>query len=61
MQWIESGLIELKAYIIENKISSIAMPPIGCGCGGLNFSEVKLKIVESGIAAIANLELYAPR
>lgn len=61
IQWIESGVSELKTYIQANSITSVAMPALGCGCGGLNFSEVKIKIAESGIAAIANVELYLPR
>ena len=41
---IEIGLISLKEVIIKNNIKSIAIPPLGCGLGGLNWNIVKEKI-----------------
>ena len=41
---IEAGLIALKNVIIQNNIKSIAVPPLGCGLGGLDWSIVKSKI-----------------
>ena len=41
---IEAGLIALKNVIIQNNIKSIAIPPLGCGLGGLDWSIVKSKI-----------------
>ena len=41
---IEAGLIALKNVIIQNNIKSIAIPPLGCGLGGLDWSIVKNKI-----------------
>lgn len=37
---ISEGLHELKKVIDERKIKSIALPPLGCGLGGLNWSDV---------------------
>lgn len=47
MEWIESGLQDLRMFIIKNNIKSIAIPPLGAGNGGLNWHEVKPKIVEA--------------
>lgn len=44
MQWIDSGLIDLRQFIIENHVRSIAIPPLGAGNGGLNWSDVKPRI-----------------
>ena len=44
IQWIEEGLQELKHFIVERKVKSIAIPPLGAGNGGLNWNEVKSKI-----------------
>ncbi len=44
MEDIESGLQDL-AYVIQHYgIRSIAIPPLGCGLGGLNWSDVLPKI-----------------
>lgn len=44
MEWIESGLRDLKSVITEKKIRSIAIPPLGSGNGGLNWPDVRPKI-----------------
>lgn len=41
---IEAGLIDLVAVIRREKIKSIAVPPLGCGNGGLEWSLVRTKI-----------------
>ena len=52
MEWITSGLEDLRHFIIQNQVRSIAIPPLGAGNGGLNWDEVKPKIE----AALANLQ-----
>lgn len=46
IEWIVSGLEQLKQWIIDNKIKSIGIPALGCGynTGMLNWEEVKSKI-----------------
>ena len=46
MEWIESGLAKLAALVREEDIRSIALPPLGVGNGGLDWSEVRPRIVE---------------
>ncbi|NOK21201.1 type II toxin-antitoxin system antitoxin DNA ADP-ribosyl glycohydrolase DarG [Corallococcus carmarthensis] len=58
---VESGLVDLVRVIQELRISSIAVPALGCGNGGLSWSEVEPLIT----AALGNLEgvrvkLFAP-
>ena len=38
--YIESGLQSLATEIIKYNISSVAIPPLGCGNGGLHWSQV---------------------
>lgn len=52
MQWIIDGLADLRFFIINNKVQSIAIPPLGAGNGGLNWPEVKQHIV----AALSDLD-----
>ncbi len=44
---IESGLTALREVIRERKISSIAIPPLGAGLGGLDWSHVRPRIQEA--------------
>ncbi|MDO9034057.1 MAG: macro domain-containing protein [Methanoregula sp.] len=40
IEFIREGLVSLVDVINSNKIKSIALPPLGCGMGGLNWIEV---------------------
>ncbi len=46
MEYITSGLQDLVEVIKEKGVKSIAIPPLGCGLGGLNFYLVKKQIEE---------------
>jgi O-acetyl-ADP-ribose deacetylase (regulator of RNase III) len=61
MEWVTDGLKELRAFILENEIKSIAVPPLGCGNGGLDWQVVRREI-ENAFADIEGVEIlvYAP-
>jgi O-acetyl-ADP-ribose deacetylase (regulator of RNase III) len=44
---IKSGLIDLIQVVQHYNIRSIAIPPLGCGLGGLNWTEVRPLIIEA--------------
>lgn len=46
IEYIRSGLGDLVSAMRDFDIKSVAMPAIGCGCGGLEWSRVKTTIVE---------------
>jgi O-acetyl-ADP-ribose deacetylase (regulator of RNase III) len=41
MKDIESGLKALLEVVKKNNLRSLAVPPLGCGHGGLDWSEVR--------------------
>ena len=45
--WIKDGLADLVQVIRQNQIKSIALPPLGCGNGGLEWPEVRAAIAAS--------------
>lgn len=44
MEYIDSGLIALVHAVRQRGITSIAIPALGCGNGGLNWSDVRPRI-----------------
>lgn len=48
LEYIKSGLKDLENIIKKYKIKSIAIPPLGCGNGKLNWRDVK-PLIESSI------------
>ncbi len=45
LAWIEEGLTDLRRVLLEKKITSIAIPPLGCGNGGLDWADVRPRIM----------------
>lgn len=58
---IDNGLVDLVSAIQRLQIQSIALPPLGCGNGGLEWADVRPRI-EKAMAAVpeVRVELYAP-
>lgn len=61
IEWIRSGLLDLARVIRELKIRSVALPPLGCGNGGLQWSLVRREIV-AALSDIADVDVvvYEP-
>lgn len=61
LEWIEEGLQDLKRFIVENKVRSIALPPLGSGNGGLNWQRVRPRI-EASLGSLSDVEIivYEP-
>lgn len=56
MEWIEDGLDDLKLFITTNNVKSIAIPPLGAGHGGLQWEDVKTRIVNK-LSDLENVEI----
>lgn len=53
---IEAGLADLVRVVREKSISSIAVPPLGCGGGGLDWVEVK-PLIESAFEQLPDVDV----
>lgn len=61
IEWITSGLADLVHVVNEKEIKSIAIPPLGCGLGGLNWYQVKKEIEKfSSQLEKVKIEVYEP-
>lgn len=59
--YIEEGLKDLEMVIEKYNIKSIAIPPLGCGNGGLKWEKVKLMMDKHlGRFSHVNIQIYEP-
>jgi O-acetyl-ADP-ribose deacetylase (regulator of RNase III) len=60
-EYIEQGLKELAKVIQKDRIKSIAIPPLGCGNGGLKWDKVK-PLIEKHLGGIDDIDIivYEP-
>lgn len=47
MEWVIDGLADLRRFIDDNQVGSIAIPPLGAGNGGLKWVDVKPHIEQT--------------
>lgn len=60
-EWVRTGLIALRDTILEKHITSIAIPPLGCGNGGLDWKDVRPLIEETlGDLESVSIVVYEP-
>jgi O-acetyl-ADP-ribose deacetylase (regulator of RNase III) len=60
LEYITDGLEDLKRVIVEYGITSVAMPPLGCGNGGLDWQQVRPLIVQALADVAIPIQLYEP-
>jgi O-acetyl-ADP-ribose deacetylase (regulator of RNase III) len=47
LEWIVSGLQDLRRFLLANDVRSVAIPPLGAGNGGLEWPEVREQIQQA--------------
>ena len=58
--WIVTIVTRIKAHLLSNPSTSIAIPPLGCGNGGLGWTTVDFLIQETLGELPNTIEVYAP-
>jgi len=61
LEWIKSGLSDLRSFIVEHNIKSIALPPLGSGNGGLDWADVR-PLIEDALGGLTEVKIivYEP-
>ena len=57
-EWLAAGLEDLARVAREKGIRSLALPPLGCGNGGLDWQEVR-PLIEAAAAKLPDVEIIA--
>lgn len=57
-EWIDEGLKDLARIIREKNIRSIAIPPLGCGNGGLDWRNVRAAM-EQTLSGLVEVDIFA--
>ncbi len=47
LEWVIDGLQDLRHFLLENQVKSVAIPPLGAGHGGLEWMEVRVQIEQA--------------
>jgi O-acetyl-ADP-ribose deacetylase (regulator of RNase III) len=61
LDWIKAGLEDLRHVIVEKHIRSVALPPLGCGNGGLDWGAVR-PLIETTLGDLPDVDIvvYQP-
>lgn len=59
LEYIDAGLQDLCRIVKEYHITSLAIPPLGCGLGGLQWRDVESRI-DHALSPLTELHLYRP-
>ena len=57
IEWIADGLKDLRLFIEQHNVKSIAIPPLGAGNGGLDWMDVK-PLIEDALADLRDVEIW---
>lgn len=58
--WIDDGLNDLGWWLEAEEIKSVAIPALGCGLGGLDWTDVKPLIERNLADNECDIEVYEP-
>ena len=56
LDWVRTGLEDLKTVLAERRIRSVALPPLGCGNGGLDWATVR-PLIENSLGDLPSVEV----
>ncbi len=61
LEWVQAGLGSLREFIVRNHVKSVAIPPLGSGNGGLQWSDVR-SAIEVALEGLSDVDVvvYEP-
>lgn len=60
LQWVQTGLQDLRRFLLAQSVQSVALPALGAGLGGLSWPAVRAEI-EAALADLpVDVRVYEP-
>ena len=60
LEWVQTGLQDLRCFLLAQSVQSVALPALGAGLGGLGWSAVRAEI-ETALADLdVDIRVYEP-
>lgn len=60
VEWVRSGLQDLRRFLLDEDVQSVALPALGAGLGGLSWQTVRAEI-EAALADLpVDIHVYEP-
>ena len=56
IEWVKDGLLALTEFVRKERVKSIALPALGCGNGGLRWSDVR-PLIEEAFADLPEVDV----
>lgn len=56
IEWVREGLLDMRRFLIEHQVRSVAIPPLGAGNGGLAWAAVRDEI-ERALADVEGTDI----
>lgn len=60
MAWVVEGLQDLRRFLVRESVQSVAIPPLGAGLGGLQWSAVRAQIELAFADLPIDVQVYEP-
>ncbi len=57
LEWVKDGLADLRRFVVREGIRSIALPPLGCGNGGLDWATVR-GVMQEALGDLEGVEVH---
>jgi len=60
MAWVIEGLQDLRRFLVDESVQSVAIPPLGAGLGGLFWPAVQAQIEQALADLPLDIQVYEP-
>ena len=60
LEWVQTGLQDLRRFLLAESVQSVALPALGAGLGGLSWPSVRAEIAAALAVLPVDVRVYQP-